>query len=119
MKPILAALLAVFLAIVVFRGRQAPGETKNPVAVYTLCLLAVVSIGFFGGELVYGKKQKTAATTDDLARQGAAIFNESCALCHYTNSTEKRIGPGLKGLFNNKNCLLAADLCRKTAYGNS
>lgn len=99
MKLILAAVLAVFLSIAIFRSRQTLGEKKNPVAVYTLCLLTVVSIGFFGGELVYGKKQKTAAIADGLARQGAAIFNESCALCHYTDSNETKIGPGLKGLF--------------------
>lgn len=32
------------------------------------------------------------------AARGKAVF-EQCAMCHSTTSTEKTIGPGLKGLF--------------------
>ena len=34
----------------------------------------------------------------DVAK-GKALF-EQCAVCHNANSTEKKMGPGLKGLFN-------------------
>ncbi len=33
------------------------------------------------------------------AEKGKAIFQQQCALCHLTDSTEKKMGPGLKGLF--------------------
>ena len=32
------------------------------------------------------------------AAKGKAVFNQ-CSVCHNTDSTEKKIGPGLKGLF--------------------
>jgi cytochrome c len=34
----------------------------------------------------------------DVAK-GKAIFDEKCALCHDANTTDKKMGPGLKGLF--------------------
>jgi mono/diheme cytochrome c family protein len=33
--------------------------------------------------------------------QGAVLFAENgCGQCHYTDRTETKVGPGLKGLFN-------------------
>lgn len=31
--------------------------------------------------------------------RGKTIFEDQCALCHDAASTEKKVGPGLKGLF--------------------
>jgi cytochrome c2 len=31
--------------------------------------------------------------------KGKAVFEEQCEICHYTASNEKKIGPGLKGIF--------------------
>lgn len=36
---------------------------------------------------------------EGLAAEGAAVFKEKCADCHYADRTGTRIGPGLKGLF--------------------
>ena len=36
------------------------------------------------------------------AEKGAAIFKENCSVCHYADKTERRVGPGLKGLFKTK-----------------
>ena len=30
---------------------------------------------------------------------GEKIFKEKCAICHYADKTDKRIGPGMKGVF--------------------
>jgi len=30
---------------------------------------------------------------------GKAIFEQRCAICHYSDSTAKKMGAGLKGLF--------------------
>jgi mono/diheme cytochrome c family protein len=39
------------------------------------------------------------AQAADGAAAGKAIFDKQCALCHNADSTEKKIGPGLKGLY--------------------
>ncbi len=33
------------------------------------------------------------------AAKGKAVFEKQCVLCHNADSTEKKMGPGLKGLF--------------------
>jgi len=35
----------------------------------------------------------------DGATHGKEIFDAKCALCHNADSTDKKIGPGLKGLY--------------------
>ena len=35
------------------------------------------------------------------AKKGQEVFDQ-CAVCHNADSTEKKMGPGLKGLFKNK-----------------
>ena len=52
-------------------------------------LIAVGALGF----LVAG--QVFAAD----AAKGKATFEDSCAVCHNADSTERKMGPGLKGLF--------------------
>ena len=36
------------------------------------------------------------------AGKGKAIFEQHCATCHNATSTEKKLGPGLKGLFQKR-----------------
>jgi mono/diheme cytochrome c family protein len=31
--------------------------------------------------------------------KGQAVFQQQCSVCHNADSTEKKMGPGLKGLF--------------------
>ncbi len=31
--------------------------------------------------------------------KGKTVFGQQCAMCHNADSTEKKLGPGLKGLF--------------------
>jgi mono/diheme cytochrome c family protein len=33
------------------------------------------------------------------AAKGKAVFEKQCVLCHNSDSLEKKMGPGLKGLF--------------------
>ena len=40
------------------------------------------------------KKTSTASTAE-----GQAQFKEKCSVCHWPDKTDKRIGPGLKGVF--------------------
>ena len=36
---------------------------------------------------------------DGDAKKGEAAVSDNCAVCHNTDSTEAKVGPGLKGLF--------------------
>lgn len=44
-----------------------------------------------------GKKSGGASAGAAVAR-GKSVFQQKCAVCHYDNSDQKKIGPGLKGL---------------------
>jgi cytochrome c len=39
--------------------------------------------------------------TKETADRGAAVFQCRCAICHFAESTEKKVGPGLRGLMKN------------------
>lgn len=39
------------------------------------------------------------AQASEAATHGKATFDAKCSLCHNADSTEQKIGPGLKGLF--------------------
>ena len=41
---------------------------------------------------VFGQKAGDAA-------KGKSVFEDNCAVCHNADSDEKKMGPGLKGLF--------------------
>ncbi len=51
--------------------------------------------GCLGLLLAIGAPLKAA---DGDAKKGEAVF-DNCAVCHNSDSTETKIGPGLKGLF--------------------
>lgn len=36
------------------------------------------------------------------AGKGKAIFEKQCATCHHATSAEKKLGPGLKGLYRKR-----------------
>ena len=55
--------------------------------VFTLCVC-----------LAAGSKVMLSAGKGTVAK-GKAVFEETCAVCHNPDSDEKKMGPGLKGLF--------------------
>jgi mono/diheme cytochrome c family protein len=64
--------------------------------VFALCLLFLMSgvgPGYLGGEPVYAAESSA----------GAKAFQQNCSGCHFSDSTDKKVGPGLKGLFKNSN----------------
>ena len=99
MKLILAGVLLVILVIAIVMGFRTETSSKHIVGTYAACLVVVIGIGYFGGELVYGKRAPAAEPQGGLASQGATVFSESCSACHHSDKTEYKIGPGLKGLF--------------------
>ena len=53
----------------------------------SICLLA-------GTATLYGQ-----APAKGVPAKGKAVFDQMCAMCHDVTTTDKRVGPGLKGLF--------------------
>ena len=70
---------------------------KRNSTVFVLCLGAALSVALPAAPAPAGKGD---------ADKGKETF-EQCAVCHNADSTEKKLGPGLKGLFKRdklKNC---------------
>ena len=74
-----AVVLTVLLLLAVIVARQRGPASKLAVALYTLCFLAVVVLGYFGGQLVYGFKASSSSITDSTGRK---IFTTNCSACH-------------------------------------
>lgn len=99
-KMVLAAALAVLLVVAWVASRKEKRNMSRLAIIYGLCLITVVALGFFGGELVYGKGAKAEASADTpLIREGAELFGSRCSVCHYADKTDTKVGPGFKGLF--------------------
>jgi len=73
----------------------------NPTVIGVVAAVVAVSIVF--GAL----RNFTVTEPADLpaeAAQGAQLFNDrGCSQCHFTDSDQTRMGPGLLGLFNRQN----------------
>ena len=74
-----AAVLAVLLLLAVIVAHKKGPASKIAVTIYTLCFLAVVVLGYFGGQLVYGGKASTASAQSAAGRK---IFTANCSACH-------------------------------------
>ena len=49
-----------------------------------------------GSASLYGQGKKMAGGD---AAKGKEVFDQNCAVCHNADSTDVKMGPGLKGLF--------------------
>jgi mono/diheme cytochrome c family protein len=54
--------------------------------------LALACALLAGSGSVYGQKKGDAA-------KGKDVFEQNCSVCHNSDSAERKMGPGLKGLF--------------------
>jgi uncharacterized membrane protein len=95
MKLILAAVLTLLLSLAVVLYWKLPAQDKRIFAVHLLCFATIVGIGFFGGELVFGRfspdrvetaaaaKRDQASPADRLTFADVApILNQYCTSCH-------------------------------------
>ncbi len=99
MKLALGGILLLLLLVAVVYAALAGAFTKTVMAIYALCLLTVIGLGYFGGQLVYGTKTPVGEAVKGIAAEGAQFFNQKCSVCHHTDSTAIKVGPGLKGIF--------------------
>ena len=63
-----------------------------------------MKIGTFAAAAVLGLGMMLASrlpvyAADGDAKKGEGIFSDNCGVCHNADSTEAKVGPGLKGLF--------------------
>ncbi len=103
-KLILSVALFVILFIAWLSARKSEKTYVGHVFIYFICFAIVTAIGYFGAELVHGKKiisQKEPLK--ESVEEGTVIFARSCSICHFTETTDNKIGPSLKGLFQQKN----------------
>src|SRR4029077_15777831 len=64
---------------------------------------AVIAVGFVGllgvgALLAQGSTTKNEAPNAAAVGSGKTVFQQKCSVCHYDNSDQKKIGPGLKGM---------------------
>ncbi len=82
MKLALAVLLVFLLVIALRAGYKAETVSKFAVILYTLCLITVTAIGYFGGELVHGGRAAGKEPEKLGAEVRAEQFTKSCSACH-------------------------------------
>lgn len=104
-KMALAGALIIALFFVAMGRRSVEGPLQGgKLPLYLLCVAITVALGYLGGELVYGKKNSAPTTSvqasseDPLMAQGRELFEAQCSVCHFSDSNETKLGPGLKGL---------------------
>jgi len=64
---------------------------------------ALIAAGFMGllgagAPLAQMATTKTADPNAAAVARGKTVFQQKCSVCHFDNSEQKKIGPGLKGL---------------------
>lgn len=78
-KFILAAALLALLLVSIRLDIHPDRQSRGVLTIYTFCLLAVIGMGYFGGELVYGAR---TLTSSDRFRAGEKLFRANCSSCH-------------------------------------
>ena len=113
MKLGLAFLLLILLLVTISITKRSEQKTLFRLLLHLLSLVVVIGLGYFGGELVYGKKDiSTQVISENTAEAesvmaGKDLFEKNCSFCHFAKSTDTKVGPGLKGLFDRDKMLVS------------
>ncbi|MFZ5450351.1 MAG: DUF2231 domain-containing protein [Thermodesulfobacteriota bacterium] len=78
-KIILTGVLLIFLVMAVIWGRKAGGGAQIYLSLYTLCFVAVIGLGYYGGQLVLSG---TCTPPSEKPTAGAKIYHTYCGACH-------------------------------------
>jgi uncharacterized membrane protein len=79
MKMVLAVILLLLSGTAVIMGFRGRESSRIILAFYSICLLAVIGLGWFGGRLVYGEKVMEISKNYQV---GEKIFMANCNICH-------------------------------------
>ena len=82
MKLGLAVLLFILLVFALRAGYKSETLSKSAIILYTLCLVNVAAIGYFGGELAFGDRTARKKVDSVGGRLNAEQFTKSCSACH-------------------------------------
>ena len=69
-------------------------RSQKAVALFAFTALLLGS----GALLAQSSTKKPAGANSAAVAKGKTVFQQKCSICHYDNSDQKKIGPGLKGL---------------------
>jgi uncharacterized membrane protein len=78
-KLTVAPSLAILLAAAAYLGRRYGAASIRVLPLYFLCFCAVVVLGYFGGQLVYGVKE---APSGKAYTAGQELYSVHCNVCH-------------------------------------
>jgi len=93
-------LLCLKISIVRFYRQYFSMAVPLGISVVLLALATTAtSAGYYFTMRGGGASVSATEIKERTARQGAVVFNQNCADCHYADKAENKIGPGLKGLF--------------------
>ncbi len=82
-KLILAGVLLIVAFLALMGGRGDRTTSSRIAGLYTLCLVIVLGIGFFGGQLVYSGRVPQAPPQ---FKHGETLFRGNCSGCHPNGS---------------------------------
>ena len=71
---------------------------KRTYALLGILALVVAGTGFAQEETKTPKKKAANGAASGSVPHGKEVFEKKCAVCHYADNDQKKIGPGLKGL---------------------
>ncbi|MFB3884032.1 MAG: DUF2231 domain-containing protein [Thermodesulfobacteriota bacterium] len=81
-KVVLSGILLVFLSLGILHTARTEGESKKSLSIYAICLLCVIGLGYFGGELIWGERVGTVPEALEFFRPGEKVFSAHCNACH-------------------------------------
>ncbi len=74
----------------------------NPKTFLSAALLGILMLAPFAVRPAQKAKPKTKSPSESSIAAGKSLFEKNCAMCHLTDDVKTKFGPGLKGLFKNK-----------------
>jgi mono/diheme cytochrome c family protein len=97
------SLLLVKILIVRFYRQFYSMAVPMGLGVFLLAVsVTATSAGYYFTMHGAGATVSSVGVQEGLAGEGAVVFAENCADCHFADKTDAKIGPGLKGLFQRK-----------------
>ena len=78
---------------------QAMTSTANSASSFPLRLLALLFAAVLCGAAAAGIAAQTSRSGETDTAEGKAVYEQRCAVCHFADSTAKKVGPGLKDLY--------------------